>query len=80
MRRFLIGVAIAVSLGGAGLAVAQDQTDDTTETGGAAGLCATPQASPEIIASPDDALVSTPEILDGTPVDCATPVSGTPAT
>jgi hypothetical protein len=77
MRRLIIGVAIVVSLGGAGLAVAQDHSHGTPEVGGTPEECATPQASPDLLASPDDALESTPEILTGTPeaspvglVDC----------
>jgi hypothetical protein len=84
MRRLLIGVGLVVSLAGAGMAVAQETNPEAPDTGGSAGNCATPFASPDMIASPDRpdlALASTPAVEFASPeaspnsLDCATPLS-----
>jgi hypothetical protein len=80
MRRLLIGIVLAVTVGGAGMTLAQDKPPDSPDTGGAPGHCATP------LASPADGLDATPVIDTATPeaspassLDCGTPAAGTPA-
>jgi hypothetical protein len=89
MRRLLTGIVLGVLISGGGMALAQDQPKENADTGGAPGNCATPFASPGVMASPDVpelAIASTPAVDLATPgasavasLDCGTPDAGTPA-
>ncbi len=88
MRRVLLLLGLAFMLvSGVVVTTAQTGTDVQTEEedpGGQAGVCASPVASPAVVAeaSPSLALASTPvSHMTGTPVAldaCATPEIGTP--